>query len=150
MPFLSHCCGQAMLRCPPTARQSSLLFLPLLLQISKPEKEAASTPWFYAPSTLRPGRFLNRVHKFDSCRGHSPSSQESPATEQPSAIRRDTPIYARFRRSQGRNKGNTRFAVVIPTGAEAAARRVPRRVRDLLRIDVYAVSDDGQVEKLAD
>jgi hypothetical protein len=45
---------------------------------------------------------------------------------------------------------NTRFAVVIPTGAEAAALRVPKRVRDVLRIDVYAVSDDGQVEKLAD
>ena len=45
---------------------------------------------------------------------------------------------------------NTRFAVVIPTGAEAAALRVPRRVRDILRIDVYAVSDDGQVERLAD
>ena len=45
---------------------------------------------------------------------------------------------------------NARFAVVIPTGAEAAALRVPRRVRDLLRIDIYAVSDDGQVEKLAD
>ncbi len=45
---------------------------------------------------------------------------------------------------------NTRFAVVIPTGAEAAALRVPRRVRDLLRIDIYAVSDEGQVEGLAD
>jgi Holliday junction resolvase-like predicted endonuclease len=45
---------------------------------------------------------------------------------------------------------NTRFAVVIPTGAEAAALRVPRRVRDILRIDIYAVSDDGQVERLAD
>ena len=44
----------------------------------------------------------------------------------------------------------TRFAVVIPTGAEAAALRVPRRVRDLLRIDIYAVSDDGQVERLSD
>ena len=43
-----------------------------------------------------------------------------------------------------------RFAVVIPTGAEAAALRVPKRVRDVLRIDVYAVSDDGQVERLAD
>jgi len=43
---------------------------------------------------------------------------------------------------------NTRFAVVVPTGAEAAALRVPRRVRDLLRIDVYAVSDDGQVERV--
>ena len=45
---------------------------------------------------------------------------------------------------------DTRYAVVIPTGAEAAALRVPRRVRDLLRIDIYAVSDDGQVERLAD
>ena len=45
---------------------------------------------------------------------------------------------------------NTRFAVVIPTGAEAAALRVPRQVRDLLRIDIYAVSDDGQVKKLSD
>src|SRR3954452_19626662 len=43
----------------------------------------------------------------------------------------------------------TRFAVVIPTGAEAAALRVPGRVRDLLRIDIYAVSDDGQVEKVS-
>jgi hypothetical protein len=45
---------------------------------------------------------------------------------------------------------NPRFAVVVPTGAEAAALRVPRRVRDVLRIDVDAVSDDGQVERLAD
>lgn len=45
---------------------------------------------------------------------------------------------------------NTRFAVVIPTGAEAAALRVSKRVRDLLRIDIYMVSDDGQVEQLSD
>jgi hypothetical protein len=45
---------------------------------------------------------------------------------------------------------NTRFAVVISTDSTAAALRVPRRVRDLLRIDVYAVSDDGHVEKLPD
>src|SRR3954463_12609870 len=43
---------------------------------------------------------------------------------------------------------NTRFAVVIPAGAEAAALRVPRRVRDLLRIDIYAVSDDGHVRSV--
>lgn len=43
----------------------------------------------------------------------------------------------------------TRFAVVVPTGAEVAALRVPKRVRDILRIDVHTVSDDGQVERLA-
>ena len=44
----------------------------------------------------------------------------------------------------------TRFAVVIPTGAEEAALRVPKRIRDILRIDIYTVSDDGQVRRLAD
>src|SRR5947199_1692818 len=43
---------------------------------------------------------------------------------------------------------NTRFAVVIPTGAEAAALRVPRRVRDILRSEVYAARPDGPVDTL--
>lgn len=43
---------------------------------------------------------------------------------------------------------NVRFAVVVPTGAEAAAIRVPKEVRDALRIDVYAVSDDGEVQRI--
>src|SRR4051794_11877692 len=57
-----------------------------------------------------------------------------------------------LRRMPGEEVGDssTRFAVVIPTGAEAGALQVSRRVRDLLRIDVYTVSDDGQVETLAD
>ena len=63
----------------------------------------------------------------------------------------DTLYGQLLRRMPGEEVGeNTRFAVVIPTGAEEAALRVPRRVRDLLRIDIYAVSDDRQVEKLAD
>jgi Holliday junction resolvase-like predicted endonuclease len=45
---------------------------------------------------------------------------------------------------------DTRFAVVVHTGAEPAALRVSKRVRDLLRIDVYSIDDDGHVEKLAD
>ncbi|HEX7168117.1 MAG TPA: hypothetical protein VF230_14155 [Acidimicrobiales bacterium] len=43
---------------------------------------------------------------------------------------------------------STRFAVVVPRGSEAAALRVPSRVRELLRIDVYVVSDQGDVEVL--
>ena len=61
----------------------------------------------------------------------------------------DTLYGQLLRRMPAEDDPNTRFAVVIPTGAEAAALRVPRRVRDVLRIDVYAVSDDGQVERLA-
>jgi hypothetical protein len=62
----------------------------------------------------------------------------------------DTLYGQLLRRMPEADDPKTRFAVVIPTGAEAAALRVPRRVRDLLRIDIYVVNDDRQVEKLAD
>jgi hypothetical protein len=42
----------------------------------------------------------------------------------------------------------TRFAVVVPREAATAARRVSKRVRDLLRIDIYTVGDDDEVELL--
>lgn len=38
------------------------------------------------------------------------------------------------------------YAVVVPTRSMAAALRVPRRVREILGITVYAVADDGHVE----
>ena len=62
----------------------------------------------------------------------------------------DTLYGQLLRRMSAEAIGNpdTRFAVVVPTGAEAAALRVSRRVRDVLRIDVYAVSDEGDVELL--
>lgn len=42
------------------------------------------------------------------------------------------------------------YAVVVPTKSVAAALRVRRRVRDLLGIAVYTVSDDGHVELVTD
>jgi hypothetical protein len=42
------------------------------------------------------------------------------------------------------------YAVVVPTGSIAAALRVRRRVRDLLGIAVYSVTQDGQVELVED
>jgi hypothetical protein len=44
----------------------------------------------------------------------------------------------------------TRFAVVVPDSSETAVLRVPKRVRDALRIDIYTVTDSGQVEILSD
>jgi hypothetical protein len=41
---------------------------------------------------------------------------------------------------------NTRFAVVVNAKAAAGAIKVPVGVRDLLRITVYSVSDDGHVD----
>jgi hypothetical protein len=40
-----------------------------------------------------------------------------------------------------------RFAIVVPTEAVAAALRVPRRVRELLWIEVYEVGLDGSVTR---
>jgi hypothetical protein len=61
----------------------------------------------------------------------------------------DTLYGQLLRRMPAEEDPNTTFAVVVPTGSEAAALRVPRRIRDSLRIDIYTVSDDGQVERLA-
>ena len=47
-------------------------------------------------------------------------------------------------------EATTRFAVVVPDSSEKAALRVPKRVRDALRIDIYTVTDSGQVEILSD
>jgi hypothetical protein len=44
----------------------------------------------------------------------------------------------------------SRFAVVVPSAAVAAATRVSPRVREMLRIDVYEVADDDRVVKLDD
>lgn len=40
---------------------------------------------------------------------------------------------------------HTRFAVVVPTAVEWHALRVPARVRELLRVDVFVVDDAGGV-----
>lgn len=41
-----------------------------------------------------------------------------------------------------------RFAVVVPTCAKAAAVRVPKRTRDLLRITVFEVTEEGYVVEI--
>ncbi|WP_314410018.1 hypothetical protein [Streptomyces sp. DSM 40484] len=41
----------------------------------------------------------------------------------------------------------TRYALIVPSSSVAAAVRVPLHVRQLLRIDVYEVTDEGQVRR---
>lgn len=43
-----------------------------------------------------------------------------------------------------------RFAVVVPSPALPAATRVPRRVREMLRIDIYSIDDAKCERKLED
>lgn len=45
---------------------------------------------------------------------------------------------------------HTRYALVVPSSSLRAAGRVPSQIRRLLRIDVYEVTDDNQVRRLAD
>jgi hypothetical protein len=40
---------------------------------------------------------------------------------------------------------SARFAVVVPTRAQRAVLRVPPRVRSLLSVEVFVVSDEGAV-----
>ncbi len=58
----------------------------------------------------------------------------------------DTMYGQLLRRIPSGDLRDERFAVLVPETALRAALRVHRRVRDLLRIDVYAVDELGAVE----
>jgi hypothetical protein len=57
----------------------------------------------------------------------------------------DTAYGQLLRRMPAEDEPATRYAVVVPAEALRAAERVPRRVRQLLRIDIYAVDSGGAV-----
>lgn len=40
-----------------------------------------------------------------------------------------------------------RYALIVPSSSVKVAERVPVHVRELLRIDVYEVTDDNQVRR---
>jgi hypothetical protein len=56
--------------------------------------------------------------------------------------------YDQLLRRMTSTSGDVRYALIVPTSSTRAAQRVPQHVRDLLRITVYAVADDGQVRQL--
>lgn len=58
-------------------------------------------------------------------------------------------MYGQLLRRMTAGASATRFAVVVPRSAAAAAARVPRAIRDLLKVDAYVVELDGQVTPLA-
>lgn len=57
----------------------------------------------------------------------------------------DTGYGQLLRRMPAEDEPATRYAIVVPTEALRAAERVPRRVRQLLRTDIYAVDSGGAV-----
>ena len=59
----------------------------------------------------------------------------------------DTAYGQLLRRMPAFEDESVRYALVVPDRAEAAALRVPERVREALRIDVYVVDEAGAVRK---
>ena len=53
--------------------------------------------------------------------------------------------YGQLLRRMTEPNEKVRFALVVPTGAVAAALRVRPEIRAMLNIDVYEVTDDGAV-----
>ncbi|MFD0306978.1 hypothetical protein [Streptomyces sp. NPDC127119] len=56
--------------------------------------------------------------------------------------------YGQLLRRMTSQDPRTRYALVVPSSSVRAAERVPVHVRQLLRIDVYEVTDNGQVRRL--
>ena len=61
----------------------------------------------------------------------------------------DTMYGQLLRRMREPSDAGTRYAVVVPDAGVPAAQRVPDWVRGRLLIDVYAVSDEGDVRLVA-
>lgn len=57
----------------------------------------------------------------------------------------DTLYGQLLRRMPAEELGEAVFAVVVPDAAVTAAQRVPERIRSHLGIEIYAVSEDGEV-----
>jgi len=60
----------------------------------------------------------------------------------------DTLYGQLLRRMPDTEQEPARFAVVVPDTAPRAALRVPSRIRSLLRIDLYTVSETGVVREI--
>jgi hypothetical protein len=56
--------------------------------------------------------------------------------------------YGQLLRRMTSQEPRTRYALIVPSSSVAAAVRVPLHVRQLLRIDVYEVTDEEQVRRL--
>lgn len=56
--------------------------------------------------------------------------------------------YGQLLRRMTGESPEVRYALVVPTSSVKAAERVPAHVRRLLRVDLYEVTDDGQVRQL--
>lgn len=57
----------------------------------------------------------------------------------------DTMYGQLLRRMPPEEVGTARFAVVVPSVSVHMAKRVPTRVRELLRISIYGVDEEGRV-----
>ncbi|WP_326733956.1 hypothetical protein [Streptomyces sp. NBC_01022] len=58
--------------------------------------------------------------------------------------------YGQLLRRMTRQNPHTRYALVVPSSSAKATARVPAHIRQLLRIDVYEVTDDNRVCRLTD
>ncbi|MFE7896359.1 hypothetical protein ACFU3E_02230 [Streptomyces sp. NPDC057424] len=56
--------------------------------------------------------------------------------------------YGQLLRRMTSREARTRYALVVPSSSVKAVERVPAHVRELLRIDVYEVTDDNGVCRL--
>jgi hypothetical protein len=57
----------------------------------------------------------------------------------------DTAYGQLLRRMRQEDEPAARYAIVVPVKAQRVAERVPRRVRETLRIDIYTVDSGGAV-----
>ncbi|MFF0205826.1 hypothetical protein [Streptomyces sp. NPDC005017] len=88
----------------------------------------------------------NRWTDLEAVRGNDRLICEAKGRTSEKGIDADTAYGQLLRRMTSEDPG-TRYALIVPTSSVKAVERVPERIRRLLRIDVYEVTDENEVRR---
>ncbi|WP_333997600.1 hypothetical protein [Burkholderia gladioli] len=90
---------------------------------------------------------VNHVDVVATLDGHHIYAEAKGRTDRNGPLDVDTLYGQLLRRMPDEEIGRARFAVVVPEEMLRAAARVPPRVRALLNIEIYAVTDSNEVRR---
>ncbi|MEM5406203.1 hypothetical protein [Paraburkholderia unamae] len=92
----------------------------------------------------------NHVDVVATRNGHHLYAEAKGRTGKNGPLDVDTLYGQLLRRMPDAEVGRARFAVVVPEEMLRAAARVPSRVRALLNIEIYSVTDGNEVNRLGE
>ncbi|MGW4758706.1 hypothetical protein [Streptomyces chartreusis] len=130
-------------------READLVALKTLLALRSDEERVVDTfrTWLLAEGWT-PVDPTDRWTDLEAVRGKERLICEAKGRTSEKGIDADV-AYGQLLRRMTYQEPRTRYALVVPSSSVRAVTRVPAHVRELLRIDLYEVTDDDLVLRLS-